>query len=113
MKCHISDWCCIYHACMSDDCQKNEVLKHRTDLGIGNCLKQIKGGQIMSGWTVIEIGSVELEHMSTSSLIKITVRRTEHIQQGMEVPVKHELWLTYTEFSNLKKAISLTEEPFC
>ena len=63
----------------------------------------------MSGWTIREIGSVELEHISVSSLIKITIRRTEHIQQGMEVPIKQEFWLTYTEFSDLKKAISSTE----
>ncbi len=37
MKCTISDWGCIYHACMSDDCQKKEVLKHDKTLGTGKC----------------------------------------------------------------------------
>lgn len=36
MKCRISNWGCVYHACMSDDCQKHEVLKH-DDCGEGKC----------------------------------------------------------------------------
>lgn len=36
MKCRISNWGCVYHACMSDDCQKHEVLKH-DDWGEGKC----------------------------------------------------------------------------
>lgn len=36
MKCRISNWGCVYHACMSDDCQKHEVLKHQ-DWGDGKC----------------------------------------------------------------------------
>jgi hypothetical protein len=36
MKCKISNWSCVYHACMSDDCQKYEVLKHN-DYGNGKC----------------------------------------------------------------------------
>lgn len=37
MKCHISDWGCVYHACMTDDCQKTEVLKNGVNWGRGNC----------------------------------------------------------------------------
>jgi len=33
MKCDINDRGCIYHACMSNDCQKDEVLKHGVDWG--------------------------------------------------------------------------------
>jgi len=36
MKCRISNWGCVYHACMSDDCQKFEVMKH-IDSGYGKC----------------------------------------------------------------------------
>lgn len=39
MKCKISDWSCIFHACMSDDCQKRHM--KRPDLGKGHCKKII------------------------------------------------------------------------
>ena len=36
--CKISNWRCLYHACMTDDCQKDEVLKNRiTTWGAGKC----------------------------------------------------------------------------
>ena len=34
--CLTDDYECVYHACMSNDCQKNEVLT-RCDWGLGNC----------------------------------------------------------------------------
>lgn len=37
-KCKISDWTCLYHACMTNDCQKKHVLKHE-NWGKGNCEK--------------------------------------------------------------------------
>lgn len=36
MKCIISEWSCVYHACMSDDCQKKHVLK-TSNWGKGKC----------------------------------------------------------------------------
>lgn len=30
-KCKISDWSCIYHACMSDDCQKEVAAKEEPE----------------------------------------------------------------------------------
>jgi len=42
MKCKISDWSCIYHACMSDDCQKKVVRDQEFNWGNGNCLKMKK-----------------------------------------------------------------------
>lgn len=45
MKCKISDWCCIYHACMSDDCQKKVVNNQGIDWGVGKC--QIKKNKQM------------------------------------------------------------------
>ena len=35
--CKISSWGCVYHACMTNDCQKDEVLKHTKCFGKGNC----------------------------------------------------------------------------
>lgn len=40
-KCKISSWLCIYHACMSDDCQKNEVFKNGINWGPGKCQENI------------------------------------------------------------------------
>lgn len=37
MKCKISEWCCVYHACMSDDCQKRIVIKQGVNWGKGKC----------------------------------------------------------------------------
>ncbi len=39
MKCHISQWGCVYHACMSDDCQKKQVLSNGVNWGEGKCSK--------------------------------------------------------------------------
>ena len=41
MKCKTSDWACLYHACMSDDCQKRHVLKNGINWGNGNCKTKI------------------------------------------------------------------------
>lgn len=37
MKCKISNWICIYHACMTDECQKKQVLNNNINWGKGNC----------------------------------------------------------------------------
>lgn len=37
MPCTISDWSCEYHACMSDDCQRDHVLMSGHDWGSGAC----------------------------------------------------------------------------
>lgn len=39
MKCKTSKWSCPYHACMSDDCQREEVMKHHPGFGPGICEK--------------------------------------------------------------------------
>lgn len=39
MKCKTSDWGCIYHACMSDHCQKSIMLRQGCDEGPGKCEK--------------------------------------------------------------------------
>ena len=40
IKCKISDWCCVYHACMSDHCQRRFVMLDNKSLGSGNCSKK-------------------------------------------------------------------------
>lgn len=39
-KCKSKNYTCVYHACMSDDCQRKEVLKNGISWGNGKC-KQI------------------------------------------------------------------------
>jgi len=39
IKFKISDWSCVYHACMSDHCQKRFVIVDNKTLGNGNCKK--------------------------------------------------------------------------
>ncbi len=39
MKCKISDWGCVYHACMSDDCQRRFMILDN-DFGAGKCGKK-------------------------------------------------------------------------
>ena len=43
VPCLISSWGCIYHACMSDDCQKAVVLGQGFDWGFGKCENKEKG----------------------------------------------------------------------
>jgi hypothetical protein len=38
-NCKISAWGCVYHACMSDHCQKSEMIKDGTSWGNGRCFK--------------------------------------------------------------------------
>ena len=52
----------------------------------------------MSGWKEIKVGSVQMVHMSTASVMNIVVRDKE----GVSVDV----WLDYAEFEDLAKAMS-------
>jgi len=40
MKCKLSDWCCVYHACMSNECQQKIVLSQVPGWGAGRCEKE-------------------------------------------------------------------------
>ena len=52
MKCKINDHCCVYHACMSNDCQKEVVLSQgHPGWGSGRCDKII----LRREWTNYEI----------------------------------------------------------
>jgi hypothetical protein len=37
VPCKISAWGCVYHACMTDDCQKKKVLQNTKHFGKGKC----------------------------------------------------------------------------
>ncbi len=55
MKCKISDSCCVYHACMSDDCQKDVVLSQgHAGWGKGRC----EGVILRRKWTEYEINYI-------------------------------------------------------
>ena len=65
----------------------------------------------MSGWTTREVGTVWMEHHSTSSLIMIKITTTEEVKQGVFEEVEEEIWMDYEVFSDLRKAIALTDFP--
>jgi len=65
----------------------------------------------MSGFTIIKHNTVEIEHISCASVIKITFTHQEEKTQGGEMEdVVTEVWFDYTEFSDLKKAVNLTDD---
>ena len=43
-KCITGDWNCIYHACMSDECQREQVQNTDLDWGHGNCTLPVDNG---------------------------------------------------------------------
>lgn len=59
-------------------------------------------------WTEREFGDVKLTHHSTSSNIKLTVTDRIH-EQFIEETIEHVVWLDYTQFEDLKKAIKASE----
>lgn len=64
----------------------------------------------MNKFTKIKEGSVEIEHFSTASVIKITFKHQEQKnEQGEIEEVLTEQWLDYTQFADLKKAIGLVD----
>ena len=40
VKCKISAWNCVYHACMSDHCQRRFLIEDNKTLGAGKCAKK-------------------------------------------------------------------------
>ncbi len=54
----------------------------------------------MSGWKTVKEGTIELVHLSTSSLIKIV---------ATDGDLKEDLILDYYQFEELKKAINQLE----
>lgn len=41
--CKKSDWCCVYHACMTNDCQRSVVRQQGYNFGHGSCEKKSTG----------------------------------------------------------------------
>jgi hypothetical protein len=65
----------------------------------------------MSGFTKIKVGDVELEHYSTSSLIKMTLTTMEELKQGAKAEkVETVVWFEYSTFDDLIKAIGNFKE---
>lgn len=65
----------------------------------------------MSGFTKIKEGTVEIEHFSASSTIKIVfTQQVEKNQQGDTEEIVSVQWFDYGEFSDLKKACNLTDD---
>lgn len=65
----------------------------------------------MSGFTKIKENTVEIEHFSTAGLIKITfTHQQQKTQQGEMEEIVTEQWFEYAQFSDLKKAVNLTDD---
>lgn len=62
----------------------------------------------MSGWTIVRDGSVQVEHLSTSSQMKVTL--TDHPDGHDQAPVFREYWLDYSEFYSLMECMKRIEE---
>lgn len=45
-KCKSNNHSCVYHACMSDDCQRKEVLKQSVNWGKGKCRQTKKSKRV-------------------------------------------------------------------
>jgi hypothetical protein len=65
----------------------------------------------MSGFVKRKVGTVEIEHYSSSSNIKITFTHEVEIDiSGNTEKVVTEQWFDYAEFSDLKKACNQTDD---
>jgi len=64
----------------------------------------------MSGFTIIKEGLVTIEHLSRASLIKLTVRHEGYDELSASSVAYTEHILEYDEFSDLKKAISRSDD---
>lgn len=62
-------------------------------------------------FTKIRENTVEIEHFSTASVIKITFTYQEpKNQQGDMEEIVTEQWFSYDQFSDLKRAINLIDD---
>jgi len=62
----------------------------------------------MSGWTIAREGNVDLEHLSTSSQVKMTI--TDYPDGYDQAPVLREFWFDYAEFDALSKCVDRISE---
>ena len=56
---------------------------------------------MVGNWTERKVGNVKMIHHSTSSVIEIIIEQDDE---------KITVWLDYTDFENLKKALKLTDD---
>lgn len=59
-------------------------------------------------WTKRKVGTIEIEHLSTAHIVKLTINAEEEVRQGVFEIVEQEIWMDYETFSDLRKAILLT-----
>lgn len=62
----------------------------------------------MENWTELEQGSIKMEHNSTASLVKITIKGREEVSPGVFEDTETEIWLDYGQFSDLQKIVSIS-----
>ena len=59
----------------------------------------------MNNFVKVKEGTIEIEHNSTASLILIRITHREPTEDGGCEDITKEEWLSYEQFSDLKKAI--------
>lgn len=60
-------------------------------------------------FTKVANETVEFEHFSTASVIKLTFTNTDPMEPD-EVTKTKEVWLSYSDFKDLKKAVMRVSE---
>ena len=61
----------------------------------------------MSGWTIVREGNVTLEHLSTSSQVKMTIE--DYPDGHDQAPVYREYFFDYDEFDSLTRCVQEIE----
>jgi len=64
----------------------------------------------MSGFTIIEKGTVKIVHHSTSSLIEVIIKDREEVEQGQSKELDKIVYLDYTQFDDLAEAIKTIKD---
>lgn len=116
MKCKISSYSCVYHACMSDDCQKKTVLTNYPeclrDWGVGECEKNMewinnkilnKSGLAAELWNEDDAGRNTLRKRLDQKVAANTLTAEE----------KRKIVLIFEEFTKLIKGELLGNPKWC
>jgi len=75
MKCKRSAWSCPYHACMSDECQRAEVIRNGSNFGVGLCRKIYRKSTFSKYLTenkTLPISFNESEHIERKHIVRQT-----------------------------------------
>lgn len=70
MQCSYHDWGCVYHACLSDDCQRAEVLANGSDFGAGRCDKTLSNLK-----NIIMTKKIDIDDLSTDQLAELLEKK--------------------------------------